>query len=176
MRNLTIIAILATFFIAACAGEKKLEQRFVYDNEKILDVETGDEYILDDVEVFTVVHKDGTVDKITIDEAPFYSGSFSADYLEELDKKLEERKLQLIEAKKNKLKEARKARYAALSDAELLAKFNESHANEVEFGMQLDMIAELLSRGVIGEDEAPVLLEIEPAMLELDIELDIPNF
>lgn len=176
MKNLSIIAILAAFFVSACAGEKKLEQRFVYDNEKILDVETGDEYILDDVEVFTVVHKDGTVDKIAIDEAPFYSGAFSADYLEELDKKLEERKLILIEAKKNKLKEARKLRYESLSDAELLAKFHDSHASKVEYGLQLDMIAELLSRGVIGEDEAPLLLEIEPKMLDLDIELDIPNF
>lgn len=174
MKKVLIIGMIITSFLAACSGEKKLEQRFIYENDKIVDVETGDEYILEDIEEFTVVHSDGTVEKIPLEEAPFYSGAFSGDYLDELDKKMEERKLRLIEEKKQKIKEARNARYAEISDEELLTKFKAGHADGLELGLQMDMIAELIDRGVIAEDEAPILLEIEPEMIDLDIDLEAP--
>ncbi|UJP64858.1 hypothetical protein [Mongoliitalea daihaiensis] len=174
MKKIWIVGMLIVSFLAACTGEKTLEQRFVYEDDKIVDVETGDEYILEDVEEFTVVHSDGTVEKIPLDEAPFYTGAFSAEYLDELDKNLEERKLRLIEEKKMKIKEARNARYAELSNDELLAKFKEGHSDGLELGIQMDMIAELIDRGVIAEDEAPVMLEIEPELIDFDINPEAP--
>ncbi|MGY6521544.1 MAG: hypothetical protein ACXIUD_07440 [Mongoliitalea sp.] len=174
MKKLWIVGVLIASFLAACAGEKSMEQRFVFEADKIVDVETGDEYILEDIEEFTVVHTDGTVEKIPLEESPFYTGTFSAEYLEELNKRMEDRKLQLLDEKKQKIKEARKARYAEVSDEDLLAQFKSGHAEGVELGIQIDMIAELIDRGVISEDEAPVMLEIEPELVDLDIMIDAP--
>lgn len=174
MKKLGIVGVFIASLLVSCAGEKNLEQRFVFEEDKIVDVETGDEYILEDIEEFTVVHTDGTVEKIPLEESPFYTGTFSAEYLEELNKRMEDRKLQLLEEKKQKIKEARKARYAEVSDQDLLAKFKSGHAEGVELGIQIDMIAELIDRGVISEDEAPVMLEIEPELVDLDIMIDAP--
>jgi hypothetical protein len=168
----TVLLILSIAFLVSCAKEKSIEERYLYEGDKIVDVETGDEYIMEDDQQITIIHTDGTMEKIAVDETPFYGSALSDEYLKSLEAKMTERKEKLLEEKKNQLKEVRRSRYANISDDELLKQFKQAHADGLDMSRQMDMIAELVERGIVNTEEAPGLLEISPELIDLDIEID----
>ncbi|SIS68629.1 hypothetical protein [Belliella pelovolcani] len=175
MKKLMIAAVSASLLFA-CGQEKSVEERYLYEGDKIVDVETGDEYLLEESEEeFVVVHKDGTKEVIPMEETPFFGTTLSDDYVNDWKKSLEERKAQLLEDKKNSLKEARKARYAEYSDEELMEKFQKMHKDNADMTLQMDLIAELVDRGAISDEDAPDLLEVEPEFINFDIEIEMPE-
>lgn len=169
-----IIFVLSIGILASCAKEKKIEERYLYETDKVIDIETGDEYIMEEENEITVVHSDGTKEVIPIEEAPFYGSTLSDDYLRFLEEKMQQRKERILEAKKNQIKEARRTRYASISNEELLKQFQQAHKDGLDMSRQMDMIAELIDRGVVSSEEAPDLLEISPEMIDFDIELEKP--
>lgn len=154
--------------LGSCAQESSTEERYIYEEDKIVDVETGDEYVMDETENVTIMHQDGTTEKVAIDETPFYGTALSDTFLMRYEANLAERQQQLLENKRNKLATARTEKYANLSDDELMAQFQKSHKENEDMGIQLEMIAELITRGAVTSDEAPNLLEISPEMFNLD--------
>lgn len=171
MKKIVLIT-LGIAFLASCAQEKSVEERYLYESEKIVDVETGDEYFMEEEEKFTIVHTDGTTEKVAIDETPFYGTALSDEYVKTLEARLAERKEKLLVEKKNQLKEVRRSRYADISDDELLKQFHQAHKDGLDMSRQMDMMAELIDRGVVNSEEAPGLLEISPEMIDLDIDID----
>lgn len=157
---------------SSCKNEKEVQERFTYETEKVIDQETGDEYILEQKDSLTIVHKDGSSEKISVQEAPFYGEDFIKNHLKTMEAQMEERMQAMLVAKKNKIKEARRARYAALKNEELLARFHDSHKKGEDLSAQIDMIAELIERGVINNADAPTLLEISPDLIDLEIDLE----
>ncbi|MCH7413647.1 hypothetical protein MM213_09135 [Belliella sp. R4-6] len=171
-----LITVLSASLLIACSQEKSVEERYIYQDDKIIDVDTGDEYLLEETdEEFVLVHKDGSKETVAIDETPFFGTALTDDYVSDWKSKMEERQENLLIEKKNQLKEKRKDRYSELSDDELLEKFQKSHKEGVDMTMQMDMIAELVERGRISNEEAPELLEIEPELLNLEIDIEAPS-
>lgn len=169
------IALLSTSILFACNQEKSVEERYVYEEDKIVDVDTGDEYLLDKSEdEFVVIHKDGSQEVIPVDETPFFGTTLSDDYISEWKDNMAAREDQLLEEKKNKLKQARRDRYSKYSDEELMEKFQKSHDEGIDMSLQIDMIAELVERGAVSDEDAPDLLEIEPELINFDIEIEAP--
>lgn len=168
----TIILLLSIAYLSSCNQEKSVEERYLYQEDKIVDVETGDEYLMEEDDQITVLHTDGSKEKIAIDETPFYGSALSDEYIKSLEAKLTERKEALLEEKKNQLKEVRKSRYVDFSDEELLERFQQAHKDGLDMSRQMDMIAELVERGVVSSEDAPDLLEISPEMVNFEIEID----
>lgn len=168
----TILLLLSIAILSSCKQEKSVEERYLYQEDKIVDIETGDEYLMEEDEMITVVHTDGSKEKIAIDETPFYGSALSEEYIKSLEAKLAERKEALLEEKKNQLKEARKSRYVDFSDEELLERFQRAHKDGLDMSRQMDMIAELVERGVVSSEDAPDLLEISPEMVNFELEID----
>ncbi|MGY6741562.1 MAG: hypothetical protein ACXIUQ_02420 [Cecembia sp.] len=173
MKRVTLI-LLSVIFLASCAKEKSVEERYVYEGDKVVDVETGDEYFMEDEGEITVVHTDGTMEVIAVEEAPFFETALSEEFLKSMEARLEERKLKLLEDKRDKIREVRRSRYAHMSDDDLLSQFKQAHKDQLDLSRQIDMIAELIDRGVIAEDEAPIMLEISPELIDFDVELEEP--
>ncbi|EKB48664.1 hypothetical protein [Cecembia lonarensis] len=173
MKKLGII-LLSIIFLASCAKEKSVEERYVYEIDKVVDIETGDEYFMEEDDEITVIHSDGTKEVISFEEAPFYESALSEDFLRSMEERLQERKLKLLEEKREKIREVRRSRYANISDDELLSQFKQAHKDQLNLSRQIDMIAELIDRGVIAEDEAPIMLEISPELIDFDVELEEP--
>lgn len=161
-------------FTVACSGGKTDEERYVYEGDVIVDEVTGDEYYMEEEDVITVKHTDGTTEKLAIDETPFYESALSEEYIQSLEARYMERKEMLLSEKKDRLKEARRSRYAEFSDDDLLERFKQAHKDGLDMTRQLDMMAELVDRGLVSGDEAADLLEIDPKMMDLDIEIDEP--
>lgn len=172
MKKLLIAAIGASLLFA-CSQEKSVEERYLYEGDRIVDIETGDEYLLEESEdEFIVVHTDGTKEAIAIEETPFFGTTLTDDYVNDWKKNLELRQEKLLEDKKNKLKETRRARYEEYSSEELMNKFQKMHKENADMSQQMDIIAELIERGAISDEDAPSLLEIEPEMIDFNIELE----
>ncbi len=171
MKKFIIIAI-SIGLMFSCANEKSVEERYLYQGEKIVDVDTGDEYIMEEAGQFTIVHPDGTTEKIAIDETPFFGTALSDEYVEDWKAGLEQREQQLLEEKRNQLKETRRQKYADMSDDELMEKFKTVHQQDGDMTEQREMIFELIDRGAISPDQGPVLLEIDPELMNGDIEAD----
>ena len=167
-----VLFTLSIAFLVSCTNEKSVEERYLYEGDKIVDVETGDEYIMEDEQQITIIHTDGTMEKVDIDETPFYGSVLSDEYIKSLEAKMAERNEKLLGEKKNQLKEVRRSRYASISDDELLKQFQQAHTDGLDMSRQMDMIAELIDRGVINSEEAPDLLEISPELIDLDIDID----
>jgi serine phosphatase RsbU (regulator of sigma subunit) len=161
-------------FTVACSGGKSEDERYVYEGDKIVDEVTGDEYYMEEDDVITVKHADGTTEKLAIDETPFYESALSEEYIQSLEARYFERKESLLAEKKEKLKEARRSRYAEFSDDELLERFRQAHKDGLDMTRQMDMMAELVERDIVSDEEAPDLLEIDPKMMDLEIELEEP--
>ncbi|WP_373493170.1 hypothetical protein [Aquiflexum sp.] len=174
MKKLMIIT-LSIIFMSACSTEKSVEERYIYEGEKIVDVETGDEYLMEEEGKITVVHTDGSKEKMAIDETPFYETALSNEFIQSLESNYAERKQVLLEEKKKMLKENRRSRYADIPDEELLERFQQAHKDGLDMGRQMDMVAELIERGAVSEDQAPGLLEIEPELINFDIDIDKPG-
>lgn len=155
--------------------EKSLEERFVHDIDKIIDIETGDEYLIDDDnQGFLVIHKDGSTEAVSIEDSPFFETDFSNLDISEWKKNMPARKQKLLEKKKNQLIQTRKERYSDLTDEELMEKFKKSHEAAIDMSLQIDMIGELVERGAIAGKDAPTLLEIEPNLIDFNIEIRAP--
>ncbi len=172
MKKLILIALCAAV-MTACGGDKPVEERYVYEGEKVVDVDTGDEYVLEDDDVVTVIHTDGTRETMTAEETPFYGTTVSDEYFAELSNQLAGRKEKILEEKKNKLKAERRAKYEALSDEELMERFKESHQKGEDMGKQMEMMSELVERGVVGTEDAPNLLEVP--MSEINFEPEVAD-
>lgn len=170
----TIIIVLSLIVLASCGREKSIEERYVYEVDKVIDVDTGDEYIMEDEGEITIIHPDGTTEVIAIEDSPFYESALSEEYIQYLESKMQDRKLELLESKKNQIQEVRRSRYANISDDELLSQFQQAHADGLDMSRQMDMIAELVDRGVVSSEDAPDLLEISPDLINFDIELEEP--
>lgn len=170
-----IIALLSSSILFACNQEKSVEERYIYEENKIVDVDTGDEYLLEENDQeFVVIHKDGSQEIIPIDETPFFGTTLSDEYISEWKDNMAAREEKLLEEKKDKLKQARRDRYSAHTDEELMKKFQKSHEEGIDMSFQMDMIAELVERGAISNEDAPNLLEIEPELINFDIEIEAP--
>jgi hypothetical protein len=171
MKKLIFLALVG-FMVGACSTEKSVEERYLYEGDKIVDVETGDEYILDEKEEVTVTHKDGTTEKVKINETPFYGTAIADSLVQSWEANFNARQERLIEEKRDILRQARKQRYASLSDDELMQKFQDSHKRGDEMSLQMDMMGELVERGAVSADQVPDLLEISPDLVDLDIEIN----
>lgn len=170
-----LIALMSTSILFACNQEKSIEERYIYEEDKIVDIDTGDEYILEESEQeFVVIHKDGSKEVVPIDETPFFGTSLSDMYVSEWKDNMAAREEKLLEEKKNKLKQARRDRYSSYSDDELMKKFQKSHDEGIDMSLQMDMIAELVERGAVSDEDAPDLLEIKPELINFDIEIEAP--
>jgi hypothetical protein len=175
MKKISMFLITAGIaFTVACSGGKSEEERYVYEGDKIVDEVTGDEYYMEEDDVITVKHTDGTTEKLAIDETPFYESALSEEYIQSLEARYLERKENLLSEKKEMLKEARRSRYAEFSDDELMKRFQQAHKDNLDMTRQMDMMAELVDRGLVADDEAADLLEIDPKMVDLDIEIEEP--
>ncbi|MGY6557753.1 MAG: hypothetical protein ACXIT9_00555 [Nitritalea sp.] len=172
----TILSVgVSVLLLFACGKEMSVEERFVYEGNKIVDVETGDEYVMvDNEEVFVVTHEDGSKEEIPVDETPFYESVLTEDYISAWKADLAKQEEALLTEKKNMLRAARAERYASYDDDALLKAFQKAHKEEADLSRQLDLMGELIARGVVSEDEAPELLEIEEPILDFDIELEEP--
>lgn len=167
----TIIAIASIGTLASCANEKSIEERYLYEGAKIVDVDTGDEYMMEDSLGFTLIHKDGSKEQVAFNETPFFETNLSDEYVKNWKESMREREEKLLLDKKEKFKVERKARYYELDDEALLAKFQKAHQDQVEITIQMDMIAELIERGVTSTEDAPKLLEIDMEFIDLDVEI-----
>lgn len=170
-----LIALMSTSILFACSQEKSVEERYIYEENKIVDVETGDEYLLEDNDQeFVIIHKDGSQEVIPVDETPFFGTSLSDIYVSEWRDNMAAREEKLLEEKKDNLKQARRDRYSSYTDEELMKKFQKSHDEGIDMSFQMDMIAELVERGAVSDADAPDLLEIEPELINFDIEIEAP--
>ncbi len=156
----------------SCAREKTVEERYLYEGDKIVDVDTGDEYIMEESGEFMIVHPDGTTESINIEETPFFGTSLSDQYVKDWEVGMEERKEQLLMEKKMQLREERRNRYAHLSDEQLLKEFKAIHQKKGDMTLQREMINELVERGAVSPEEAPNFLEIDPKLMDLDVDVD----
>lgn len=172
----TIAIMLTVGSLWACKTEKAPEERFLIEADTVMDVDTGDKFVMDqDSTHLTVIHQDGSKEVLDLEKAPFYGTKVAEDYLQKMEDALQKRVDDLMEQKNAKLKEARKARYASITDEDLLKQFQEGHKNGLDMARQMDMIAELIARGVVASEQAPDLLEIAPEMVNLNVELDSIN-
>jgi len=167
----TIIAIASIGILASCATEKSIEERYLYEEDKIVDVETGDEYFMEDSLGFTLIHKDGSEEQVAFDETPFYETNLSDEYVKSWKESISEREEKLLLDKKEKFKAARKNRYQDLDNEALMSKFQKAHDDKVDLTIQIDMIAELIDREMIATDDAPGLLELEIELIDFDMEI-----
>lgn len=170
MKKLILIALCAAV-MTGCGQDKPVEERYVYEGEKVVDVETGDEYLLEDENVVTVIHTDGSRETVAVEETPFYGTAVSDEYFAELQKNLTVRKERILEEKKNKMKDQRRAKYEGLSDEELLDRFKESHQKNEDMAKQMEMMSELVERGVVNTEDAPNLLEVPMSEINLEPEV-----
>lgn len=161
--------------LISCKSEKSVEERYIYEDDKIVDVVSGDQYLMEEQGEITVVHTDGTKEVLAIDETPFYETALSEDFLKSLESNYVERKEKLLLEKKDKLKENRRSRYAEISDEELLKQFQQAHKDGLDMGRQIDMIAELIEREAISAEEAPDYLEMDPELIDFDIDIEKPG-
>lgn len=169
----SILILMMAGALVACKTEKSTEERFLFEGDAVTDVETGDQFVMDiDNEHVTVIHQDGSREVLDLDQTPFYGTLVAEEYLQKMEQGFQRRLDELFEQKNARLMEARKSRYAEISDEALLEKFQEGHKNGLDMARQMDMIAELIARGVIASEQAPELLEIEPEMIDLNVELD----
>lgn len=172
----TIAIMLAAGMLWSCKAEKAAEERFVFEGEAVTDVDTGDIFLMEeDNEHITVVHKDGSKEVLDLDKTPFYATTVADDYLKKMEDAYQKRIDDMIAQKNAKLMEARKSRYAQFGNDELLKKFQEGHKSGLDMARQMDMIAELIARGIVSSEQAPDLLEISPELIDLNVELDSLN-
>lgn len=170
-----IVFTMGIALLSACGSEKSVEERYIYEEGKVVDVESGDQYMMEEEGAITVIHTDGTKEKLAIDETPFYETALSEEYIKSLESNYAERKQKLLEKKKEELKANRRSRYAEISDEELLEQFQQAHKDGLDIGRQIDMVAELIDRGTISEEEAPEYLEMDPELIDFDIDIEKPG-
>ncbi|WP_143961757.1 hypothetical protein [Litoribacter populi] len=167
-----IMSLFSVAILFSCAQQQSEEDRFEYENDRIVDTQTGDEYMIDDQDSYVVIHPDGEQETVTYEETPFYGTEAADEFLERYNNRMMERKETLMIEQKNKIKQARKDRYAEYSDQELVKQFNKLHQDLAPYEQQMDIMAELVERGAVTEEEAVELMEVDQADLNFDIYYD----
>jgi hypothetical protein len=168
MKNLWIGIVLFSF-LASC-NNRSTEDRFIFEEERILDMETGDEYYINKMDTLTLVNVDGETSEIVVTATPFYDNREWIEMMQNYKDKLSDRKGALLDDQKEKIKAERAARYAQYDDQELLALFNEMHRKDDPYEQQMDVITELIRRNAVLETDAAKLLEVDSVTLDFDID------
>lgn len=166
MKTLGIIA-LSILTFTSCQ-QKAAEERFVFEEERILDLETGDEYYFQNTDTLRVVNIEGEASQIVVSAAPFSDSEELEFLIASYKEKLSDRKENMLAEQKSKIIDERKARYVDYSDEELLAYFNEIHREDAPYGQQMDVMAELVKREAVLEIDVPKLLEIDTAKVDFN--------
>ncbi|WP_209330207.1 hypothetical protein [Lunatimonas salinarum] len=149
------------------------EERFLYEEERVVDLETGDEYFLQNMDTLTVVHIDGKSEQLVVSAAPFSDSEELELLISSYKEKISDRKESIFTEQKTKIIEERKLRYQEYSDEELLAYFNKIHQDDEPYGQQMDVMAELVKREAVLAIDVPELLEIDTA--KVDFNADYTN-
>ncbi|WP_035804628.1 hypothetical protein [Lunatimonas lonarensis] len=165
MKTLGILAL--SILITTSCQQKASEQRFVFEEERILDLETGDEYYLQNMDTLTVVNIEGETSQIVVTAAPFSDKEELDLMISNYKEKIAGRKDEMLTEQKTKIIDERKARYEEYSNEELLAFFNKIHQEDAPYGQQMDVMAELVNREAVLELDVPTLLEIDTAKIDL---------
>lgn len=155
--------------VVAC-NNKSEEERFIFEEERVLDMETGNEYYVNNMDTLTVVNIEGETSNIVVTEAPFSDREELEEMLKAHKEKLLDRKEAALEEQKERIKKERAERYAEYDDQELLRLFNEMHEEDRPYEQQLDVITELVRREAILETDAAKLLEVDTVTLDFDID------
>ncbi|WP_162343129.1 hypothetical protein [Cyclobacterium salsum] len=164
-----IITILTLILItAACSSEK--EERYIYETDRVLDSETGDEYYFKNLDTMTVVHIDGVSEPVTVSSTPFAGSEEFKKMMTQYRENLEAREDSLLMAKKEQIKKNRTERYAEYNDDELMERFNTLKDEEAPFAQQMDVMAELVRREVVLEIDVPEIMEIGPEDIDMNID------
>ena len=171
MRKL-LIAIVLFSFILSCSN-RSAEERFIFVEERILDMETGDEYYLNKMDTLTIVNIEGESSDIVVTATPFSDNKELEEMMNAYKEKLTERKGILMMEQKEKIKAERAERYAEYDDQELLALFNELHKEDGPYEKQMDVITELIRRDAVLQSDAAKLLEVDSVTLDFDINYTI---
>lgn len=163
------IAIILLSITFSCTN-RSAEDRFIFEDERILDMETGDEYYINKMDTLTLVNIEGESSEIVVTATPFSDSDELDRMMASYKEKLTERKDALYKDQKEKIKVERAERYAEYDDQELLALFNKIHREEDPYEKQMDVIAELVRREAVLETDAAKLLEVDTVILEFDID------
>ncbi|EON78566.1 hypothetical protein ADIS_0916 [Lunatimonas lonarensis] len=139
----------------------------MFEEERILDLETGDEYYLQNMDTLTVVNIEGETSQIVVTAAPFSDKEELDLMISNYKEKIAGRKDEMLTEQKTKIIDERKARYEEYSNEELLAFFNKIHQEDAPYGQQMDVMAELVNREAVLELDVPTLLEIDTAKIDL---------
>lgn len=168
MKKLILFSVVI-IFLASCAGND--EDRYKFEDERVLDLETGDEYYFKNLDTMTVVHIDGATEPVTVESTPFFENDALEEMMNNYRENLAIRKQELLQEQKEIIEQQRIERYAAYSDEELMDHFDKLHEEEVPFERQMDIITELVRRKVIGEADAPKLLEVNVSEVDFDVSI-----
>ena len=168
-----LLSLICASVLFACEQQKTQdEERFVYEQDRIVDTETGDEYMIEDEDAYVVTHPDGEQEVLTYEETPFYGSPMHDRYIEEYYDRLGQRKEAAMQEQKARIREARKARYSEYSNNELVQEFNRLHRENAPYEQQMDVMAELVERGHVTEDEAADMMEVGKEDINFDIQFD----
>ncbi len=169
MRTINKIGILALIVIAvACSSDK--EDRYIFEAERVVDTETGDEYYLKSPDTMTVVHIDGVSEPVTVSSTPFAGSEELEKMMDRYMETLQKRKDSLLEQENERIRQQREERYAEYSDDELMERFNTLHEEDANFEQEMDIVAELVRREVVLEIDVPEILEIDPEDIDMNID------
>jgi hypothetical protein len=168
MKKLILFSVVG-LFLASCAGNDK--ERYKFEEERVLDLETGDEYYFKNLDTMTVVHIDGVTEPVTVESTPFAENAALAEMMENYRENLANRKQELLQEQKEIIQQQRIERYEAYNDEELMDYFDKLHEEEEPFERQMDVITELVRREVIGEADAPKLLEVDISEVDFDVSI-----
>jgi hypothetical protein len=167
MKRLLLLSLLSLYISACSQGDK---DRFVFGEDRILDVETGDEYYLNKMDTLTIVNIEGETSEILATASPFADDEEFREMMDRYHASIAERKEKLLEEQKNLIKDQRIERYASYEDKELLEYFNRLHKEDAPYEQQMDVMAELVRREVVLEIDAATMLEVDTTLLDFDID------
>lgn len=168
MKKLWIAIILLTV-IFSCTNRSS-EDRFIFEEERILDMETGDEYYINKMDTLTLVNIEGESSEIVVTATPFSESEELDRMMAAYKERITERKEILVNEQKEKIKAERAERYSEYDDQELLALFNKMHKEESPYEKQMDVITELVRRDAVLETDAAKLLEVDTVILDFGID------
>ncbi|HSI76151.1 MAG TPA: hypothetical protein VK957_09655 [Lunatimonas sp.] len=166
------IAIIMLPVVFSCTN-RSAEDRFIFEDERILDMETGDEYYINKMDTLTLVNIEGESSEIVVTATPFSDSDELNKMMASYREKITERKDALYKDQKEKIKAERAERYAEYDDQELLTLFNKLHSEDVPYEQQMDVIAELVRREAVLETDAAKLLEVDTVTLDFDIDYTV---
>jgi hypothetical protein len=168
MKKLWIAIILLTV-IFSCTNRSS-EDRFIFEEERIVDMETGDEYYINKMDTLTLVNIEGESSEIVVTATPFSESEELDRMMAAYKERITERKEILVNEQKEKIKAERAERYSEYDDQELLALFNKMHKEDSPYEKQMDVITELVRRDAVLETDAAKLLEVDTVILDFGID------